>query len=111
MINVLLWFFHWLGQGLKLCFFSALAWVYLLPLYLPLGFLENGAFEFDGLGTPGKLGVVVGYILCYAVGLAIFTAVLASQLSDDPLRPFQRSGNSELDPTDQSNQAGQKADA
>ncbi len=107
MNNALRWLLHWIGQGLKLWYFSALASFCLIPLYLPLRLLGDGADHFDEIGTLSTIGVVVGYIMCYAVGLAIFTAVLASQLSDHPLRPFKRSRKSESDTPDKTNQAEQ----
>ena len=107
MINVLRWLLHWFGQGLKLWLFAALASICTVPLYLPLGLLEDGAYEFSELGTLSKIGVVAGYILCYAVGLAVFTAVLASQLSDHPLRPFKRYGKDKGHILDKTNQAEQ----
>ena len=86
--NTLRWFLHWLGQGLKLWLFAALASICVTPIYLPLGLLEDGAYHFDELGLLGKTGIVAGYIICYAIGIAVFTAVLASQLKDHPLRSF-----------------------
>ncbi len=82
------WLFHWLGQGLKLWLFAVVAALCLLPLYIPLGLLERGSDHFGTLGLIAKISLVLGYILCYAVGIAVFTAILASQLKDHPLRPF-----------------------
>lgn len=89
--NAIGWLLHWIGQGLKLWLFALIASICLIPIYLPLGLLENGAYRFSELGIPGKVGVVTGYLLCYGLGLAVFTAILASQLKDHPLRPFQPS--------------------
>ena len=86
--NSLRWILHWLGQGLKLWLFATVASICLVPLYLPLGLLEDGIRHFDDLAPLGKFGVVAGQIVCFAVGIAVFTAILASQLKDHPLRPF-----------------------
>ena len=97
--NTLRWILHWLGQGLKLWLFAALASICVVPIYLPLGLLEDGAIHFNELILIGKVGIVAGYIVCYAIGIAVFTAVLASQLKDHPLRSFVPSNKrkSELD--------------
>ena len=38
-----------------------------------------------------QIGIVAGYIVCFCLGLAIFTAIVASFLRHHPLEPFQRS--------------------
>lgn len=86
--NTFRWILHWLGQGLKLWLFTTVSSICLIPLYLPLGLLEKGASHFDELGLPGRIGIVVGCILCYAIMIAVFTAILARLLKDHPLRPF-----------------------
>jgi hypothetical protein len=92
--NTVNWIIHWLGQGLKLGLFSTVATMTWFPIYLPLGWLDDWASPFAGLSLPGKLAAVAGYVTCYATGIAVFTAVLASQLKDQPLRPYTpRPGN------------------
>ena len=88
MIRAILWILHWLGQGLKLWLFAVLASICVLPIYLPLGLLDDGADHFDDLFLLSKIGIVAGYTFCYAISIAVFTAVLASQLKDHPLRSF-----------------------
>lgn len=87
-INMSRWILHWLGQGLKLWLFAVLASVCVLPIYLPLGLLEDAACYFDEFTLLGKSVVLAGRIVCYAIAIAVFTAVLASQLKDHPLRAF-----------------------
>lgn len=86
--NSVRWVIHWLGQGLKLWLFATIASLCMVPLYWPLGLLESWTRRFEELGLFGKSIVVLGHLVCYSVGLAVFTAVLASQLKDQPLRPF-----------------------
>lgn len=86
--NSLRWLIHWTGQGLKLWFFATVASLFLLPLYLPLELLDNVTLDFGQLGWLAKILAGAGYIACFALGIAVFTAVLASQLRDHPLRPF-----------------------
>lgn len=108
-VQVLRWIVHWLGQGLKLWFFAALASVCLFPLGVPLGLLEDGAFHFEKLSILGKAGIVVGYVVCFAIGTAVFTALLASFLKDDPLRPFGQKDerkDGESSDTEETEQAG-----
>ena len=86
--NVFRWILHWLGQGLKLWFFATVASICVFPILLPLEFLKKWANHSDEIGLLAKLGVTAGHIACFSVGIAVFTAVLASQLKDHPLRSF-----------------------
>lgn len=98
MINLILqWIWHWFGQGLKLTIFAMRASICLLPIYLVLELLKDGASQFGELWILSKIGIIAGYIVCYVVGLAVFTAVLAHQLRDDPFRftPTENSKDSE----------------
>jgi hypothetical protein len=88
LVKVIRWILHWLGQGLKLWLFAAVASICVVPIYLPLGLLKGGAYHFDDLFLLSKIGIVAGYIVCYAISIAVFTAVLASQLKEHPLRSF-----------------------
>jgi len=88
MISTFRWLLHWLGQGLKLWLFAALASTCVLPFYLLIGLLDHGSYHFDELPLIGKIGISIRYVACYAIGVAVFTAILASQLKDHPLRPY-----------------------
>ena len=98
--NTLRWILHWFGQGLKLWIFAFIATLCLLPIKLPLGPLEEAADHSDELGLFGKIGTVAGHIACFVVGIAVFTAVLASQLKDTPLRSFIPNKNRENESDD-----------
>ena len=80
------WLFHWIGQGAKLWLFSVMASLCTLPAY----FVAALAGEHLPDGGPGESVAIVIGIFCFFVGLAIFTAVLASQLQDNPLKPFKK---------------------
>ena len=86
--NFLRWILHWFGQGMKLWLFGAMASICTIPAYLPLALLEDIAPDFEELGVFGKIGIISAVFFLSATSIAIFTAVLASQLRDHPLRPF-----------------------
>jgi hypothetical protein len=75
------WLFHWFGQGLKLFFFALVATLPALLAYLPMMGLE-----ILGLSRFPLVVQLVIHGLSHALALAIFTAVLHSQLKDHPLR-------------------------
>ena len=106
----LCWLFHWFGQGLKLGMFSTLAYLCVVPLYLPLTLLERPLNEFDQLSFIGKFGTVAGCAVCVASGIAVFTAVLASQLKNHPLKsPPPAKQPNERTTREKHNQAEQNA--
>ena len=86
--NFLRWVLHWVSQGLKLWLFGAMASLCTIPVSLPLAFLEDATPDFSALGMIGKISYIVATIFFLAMSIAIFTAVLASQLRDHPLQPF-----------------------
>lgn len=86
------WILHWLGQGLKLCLFMLIASFAFFAVGLLLAGVESMTGPFRELLLPMKVLVVAVHVICNAVGLAAFTALLASQLKDHPLRPLKRRG-------------------
>jgi len=101
--NFLHWILHWVGQGLKLWLFAAMASICTMPASLPLAFLEDANPDFEGVGPLPKAGYLAGTIFLVALSIAIFTAVLASQLRDHPLQPFapKRRRKDETKPAEQ----------
>ena len=109
-MNFLLWILHWCGQGMKLALFSLLGVLCTFPISLFLGFLEwIGNHE----KTPEFVGLLllVAYLFFGALGLAVFTAVVASQLKDQPLRPYVRKGGTPGQVEESSDQESTKSES
>ena len=92
MTLTLVWMKHWFVQGLKLWLFAGLASIFVMPVAFVLALVNEMT---QGLANPDLL-VQVGVILLqgvgFVVGLALFTAILASQLKEHPLLPFPGGG-------------------
>ena len=106
LVNTVNWIIHWFGQGLKLGLFATVATMAWFPIYFPLGWLDDWASPFGELSLPGKLAAAAGYVTCYATGIAVFTAVLASQLKDHPLRSFTPRRRADGTPKGETTQTG-----
>lgn len=83
------WIIHWAGQGILLFLFMTLAsfWIMLLKPLITL--MEVSVGPFAELSTLARIAVVAGYLFFGMIGLAMFTASLASMLKAFPLKPYQ----------------------
>lgn len=83
------WIIHWAGQGILLSLFMTLAsfWIMLLKPLITL--MEVSVGPFAELSTLARIAVVAGYLFFGMIGLAMFTASLASMLKAFPLKPYQ----------------------
>ena len=83
------WIIHWAGQGILLSLFMTLAsfWIMLLQPLIIL--MEVSVGPFEELSSLATIAVAAGYLFLGMIGLAIFTASLASMLKAFPLKPYQ----------------------
>ena len=89
-VRVLRWIIHWFGQGLKLWMFAFLGYMLAFPITLLLQLFDVSPDRLGEMSLVGKIGVWAGFVTVSAVGIAVFTAVLASQLDSNPLRSPKR---------------------
>ena len=86
-LKCLRWHLHWVGQGLKLYLMMVIAAMVTTLLAGPLFVLGEWLFGSVEPGARLIRAIAVGLqVIGVGIGVAVFTAVLHSQLRDHPLR-------------------------
>lgn len=83
------WGLHWFGQGTKLGLFTLLAGFFPALVKPAAQLLLDSVEPFAEQSLGIKAATISACVFLILLGIAVFTALLASMLAEHPLRPYK----------------------